>query len=177
MIQLDAKTIIGNKSRPWFFVFHLNINRNKAYQWFKIEPHVAAEEGLGDADYWALEFECGLRVAFEFFHFSNGGIVYATEPVPQHVARHLSHWKTELNESAFEFFEPERTSMIERFGSEMPELKELNSFQLWRQGDDGNKMKVGFPTSRRDAECWAAELESHKHKQIYWVSRVDNRKT
>ncbi len=53
-------------------------------------------------------------------------------------------------------------------------LRELEAFQVWRQGDDGNQVKVGAPTTKRDADCWVAELESHHHKQIYWVSRCIN---
>ena len=172
MKNLDAKTIIGSKERPWFDVFQLNIEREKAAHWLGCEPHVDSIDGLGDADYWAIEFDCGLKIAFEFPHNSEGTSVYATEPVAQHVGRHLSHWQCELHKYPPEMFELDRNNMIERFANDMPELTELDAFQVWRQGDDGNDIKVGLPTSRMNADCWQAELESHKHKQIYCVSRV-----
>ena len=50
-------------------------------------------------------------------------------------------------------------------------LATLTAFQVWGQGDDGNAMPVGFPTSERDAKCWVAELELHGHKQTYWYGR------
>lgn len=162
---LDVKPLLGSKERPWFNLFQLHVDRQSAAKWFAVEPHVAWVDGLGDADYWIIEFNCGLQVTFEFFHLGSGVFVYATEPVAQHVRRHLAHWRNELHE-----YPPE---MFELFATKMPELTELTKFQLWRQGDDGNQVKVGYLTSELDAKCWQAELESHKHKQIYWVSRVD----
>ena len=170
MKTLDPEPILRSKERPWFELFLLDVPREVAAEWFGCRPHVASVDGLGDADYWIVEFDCGLKVGFEFLHHGKGGSVLATEPVAQHVARHLRHWRDQLHEYPPETFELDRNSMIEQFRDTMPELTELDSYQVWRQGDDGNEARVGFPTSRLDAECWRAELESHGHKQIYWIS-------
>ena len=129
--------------------------------------HLNCKQLIGNKSYpWFQIFDLNINRG-------EGGGVLATAPVPLHVERHLSHWKADLIESPSNLFEQDRTHMIERFRSEIPELQELSSFQVWRQGDDGNRMKVGFPTSKRDAECCVAKLELHKHKQNYWVSRID----
>lgn len=132
---------------------------------------------MGLADYWVVEFDCGLRLGFEFFHLSFGGSVFADLPAPQHARRHLRHWETHLADMPPEACERDRNTMITLFESEIPELRELNSFQVWRQGDDGNSIPVGYPTTRRDADCWVQELESQVHKQSYWCSPVSRGKS
>ena len=79
MKTLDAKPIIGSKDRPWFSVFELQIDRTTAAAWFEAPPHVDWVDGLGDADYWIVQFDCGLMVGFEFLHHCKGGAVLATE--------------------------------------------------------------------------------------------------
>lgn len=177
MIELDVTKIRGNRTRPWFLVCQLRIHRQDAASFFNVEPVAADEPGLGDADYWAVQYDCGLKLAFEFFHLSEGGSVYADLPCLQHVRRHLRHWDCELVEVPEEMFAADREAMIERFADHNPSLLELNAFQVWRQGDDGNPIKIGFPTTKRDADCWVAELESHHHRQIYWVTRSDDAST
>lgn len=172
MKTLDVASVISCKDFPGFVAFRLDVDRHLAARWFSCVPHVDSLGGLGDADYWAVEFDCGLKVAFEFLHHGNGCTVFATEPVPQHVERHLSHWRNELNEKPAETFERGRSHLIEKPVTEIPESTEIQAYQLWRQGDDGNQVRVGFPTSLQDAQCWQAELESHQHKQMYWISRV-----
>ncbi|WP_145218957.1 hypothetical protein [Planctomycetes bacterium TBK1r] len=172
MTPLDVSTILGNKTRPWFHVCQLSIDRQAAADFFDVDAVVADEPGLGDGDYWAVKFDCGLKLAFEFFHWGKGGSVFADLPCSQHARRHLRHWDSELVDVPRDMQEPDRGAMIERFAGEMPELLELDAFQVWRQGDDGNQVKIGMPTTKRDADCWVAELESHHHKQIYWVSRA-----
>jgi hypothetical protein len=120
-----------------------------------------------------VQFECGLKIGFEFFHSYEGAYVYAGSPCPQHVRRHLRNWHRNLGDVPRERQEQDRNAMIEDFSQRMPELLELEAYQVWRQGDDGNPISVGVPTTRRDAECWIAELESHFHKQIYWLTRND----
>lgn len=172
MKVLAVEDVLDRKERPWFAVLELGIDRRGAAEWFGCEPHVAWMDGMGDADYWGVEFECGLKVVFEFLHCGRGARVLATEPVAQHVERHLKHWSDQLRRLPPQMFEGDRKEMIALFAETMPELREVASFQLWRQGDDGNEMKVGDPTSRLDAECWQSELESHKHKQTYWVTKI-----
>lgn len=174
MIILDVnKTpgMFGDRSSPWFLLFTLEVPREELHDYLQAEPVVASEPGLGDADYWAIQFNCGLKVLFEAYHDSQDVMVAADLPSVQHVARHLQHWDKHLVDESDRFVE-DHDSMIQRFASEMPELNELKSYQVWRQGDDGNQVPIGSPTTKRDAECWVAEFESHRHKQIYWVSRV-----
>lgn len=171
MTPIDVTKILGNKTRPWFHVRQLDIDRHVAAAFFEVDPVVADEPGLGDADYWAVEFDCGLKLAFEFFHWGKGGSVLADLPCSQHARRHLRHWDSALVEVPREKQEPDRSAMIERFAADIPELLELEAFQVWRQGDDVNQVKIGLPTTKRDADCWVADFESHHHKQIYWVSR------
>ncbi|MCO8120406.1 hypothetical protein NHH03_01560 [Stieleria sp. TO1_6] len=177
MIALDVTTILGNKTKPWFHVCQLNVRREDAASFFDVEPVVADEPGLGDADYWAVRFDCGLELGVEFFHLSEGASVYADLPCAQHVRRHLRHWDRELVDVPPDMFAPDREAMIERFADQNCALLELDAFQVWRQGDDGNQVKIGIPTTKRDADCWVAEFGSHHHKQIYWVSRCVNAST
>lgn len=180
MKALDFRYLTDTKRFPWFRVYHLQVDRAAAAEWFSREfrcpAHVEVVDGLGDADYWALECDCTLKIGFEFVHLGKGGLVYASEPIGQHVARHLSHWKDALHEVPAETMKPEYAGTIERFAATIPALNELAAFQLWRQGDDGNQIEIGTPTSRLNAECLLAELESHKHKQTYWISRVEKSK-
>lgn len=170
MTPLDVTTILGNKTQPWFHVCQLNLERSDARSFFQVGPVVADEPRLGDADYWAVQFDCSLKICFEFFHSSDASNVYADLPCPQHVRRHLRHWNTNLFDLPAEVTERDRAEMIDRFAVEIPALHELTKYQVWRQGDDGNEMPVGCPTTKRDADCWIRELESHGHKQIYWSS-------
>lgn len=89
MIPLDVTTIFGNKTRPWFHVCLLNVKREKASEFFPVPPVVSDEPGLGEADYWAVQFDCGLKIAFEFFHLSEGVSVYSDLRCVQHVRRHI----------------------------------------------------------------------------------------
>ena len=41
---------------------------------------------------------------------------------------------------------------------------------VWRQDDNGNRFEAGRFNDRRRAEELALEMESHGHKQIYWVA-------
>ncbi|QOV91265.1 hypothetical protein [Humisphaera borealis] len=129
-------------------------------------------DGLGNADFWAFEFPCGLQVAFEFLQTSKSGRVVADSPEIDHVLRHIPFSASEcvrIDETALH-------SELERLLVACPERKSkiesLHSFQVWRQGDDGNAFRVGDATSERDAKCWVRHLESLGHKQLYWYSPV-----
>lgn len=171
MQPLDAKTVLENDESPWFVVLQWQVNQDGAPEWFDHEPHQSFVEGVDEANYWAVEFECGLQVIFEFVNRCPRGTIYANEPVPEHVRRHFPDRKSQLVIPPAVAFQEGSKATIPQFATEFSELLELNSFQVWRQGDDGNPMKVGGPTSKRDADCRVAEFESHHHKQIYWVSR------
>lgn len=170
----EVKEIVRSRERPWFYVWFLNRRRTDITAWLNCDspPFVDYEDMLGDLDYWVVEFDCGLQVAFECPHHAETCGLLATEYAPQHVSRHLSHWGDDLEAIPDEAFAADREDMLLRFADSMPELIENRSYQLWRQGDDGNSMTIGEPTSNLDAKCWQAELESHKHKQIYWVSKI-----
>ena len=132
-------------------------------------------DGLGEADYWAFAYPCGLKLVYQFIEPLGSGMpgyagVYADLPEIEHAIRHLPFPKTIQTPSTIDANARE----IEGYSSREPwatSLATLTAFQVWRQGDDGNAMPVGFPTSERDAKCWVAELESHGHKQTYWYDR------
>jgi hypothetical protein len=170
--SLDAKLLLENEDYPWFGVLQWQISQNEAAEWFEHEPYHSFVAGVDDADYWVVEFDCGLQVMFEYVNRCTRGTVYASEPVANHVKRHFPERKSQLVDFHAGAFREESEATIRRFSGKFPELLELKSYQVWRQGDDGNAMQVGEPTSKRDAECRVAEFESHHHKQIYWVSRV-----
>ena len=125
-------------------------------------------DGLGEADFWAFEFPCGLQVALEFVHHSSCGRVVADSPEPRHVARHLP-----ISEHEYSLIEPaglrsEIELLLSVYPNRRDEIDGLHAYQVWRQGDDGNPFKIGEPTSERDARCWVQHFESLAHKQVYW---------
>lgn len=170
-IHGDFKRLDEVESKTAFHVCQLNVEREVARTYFGTAPQTVFVDGLGEADHWAVELKCGLVIAFQFVHQLEVGSVFADVPCVQHVRRHLKHWDDELVEVAGEQSSREHQVWIERLSPSNPMLLELTSHQVWRQGDDGNQVKIGSPTTLRDAECWVAEFESHHHKQIYWVSR------
>lgn len=40
---------------------------------------------------------------------------------------------------------------------------------LWRQDDNGNRVRIETFATREAAQARQAEFESRHHKQIYWV--------
>lgn len=128
-------------------------------------------DGLGDADCWAFAWPCGLQLCITFIHpWGNvpaQGHAFADLPEVQHGMRHLMFPASIMTAASLDVIQPEMDALSqhERWKEA---LSNLNTFQVWRQGDDGNEIPVGSPTSERDARCWVAELESHGHKQIYW---------
>ena len=45
---------------------------------------------------------------------------------------------------------------------------EAATWNVWRQGDDGNEFIVDRGLTKQAADERVAELESHGHKQLYW---------
>lgn len=45
-----------------------------------------------------------------------------------------------------------------------------NHWTVYRQDDNGNVFVVRQNLSKEEAQRLAAELESHGHKQLYWVT-------
>lgn len=155
---------------PWFHLFELNVPRRSIAEWVGADSNEEWSDGLGNANHFAVEFDCGLIVAFECYDEGDAVFVVATEPAPQHVKRHLSHWDSNL-ENIFDCDGPmsDRRVVLDSFLERMPHLLESNCYQLMRQGDDGNQFPIGEPTSKLDASCWMAELEARGHKQTYWI--------
>jgi len=48
-------------------------------------------------------------------------------------------------------------------------VKVANSWALWRQDDNGNRVRIETFATREQAAARQAEFESRHHKQIYWV--------
>jgi hypothetical protein len=130
-------------------------------------------DGLGNADFWAFEFPCGLQVAFEFVHSMKGGRVVADSPEIDHVLRHTRIPAAECHRIDERELQSQLSKLLEWSPERTAEIASLRSFQVWRQGDDGNPFQVGEPTSERDAACRVRQFESLGHKQLYWYSRVD----
>lgn len=43
---------------------------------------------------------------------------------------------------------------------------------VWRQDDNGNRFVVEAGLTKPQARHLTSELESHGHKQLYWMTRV-----
>jgi hypothetical protein len=162
------------------FVFHiarLNCDRGALQSQFGPPQFRDFVDGIGDAEYWAFLYPCGMKLLYEFTHglglapASNGfANVYGDLPEFEHARRHIP-FSLDLSLSSGEANAAEIAAFrkIEPWATV---ISSLNAFQVWRQGDDGNEMPVGLPTSQRDAQCWVNELESHGHKQMYWYSSL-----
>ena len=51
------------------------------------------------------------------------------------------------------------------------DLTSRRCWVVWRQDDNGNRFVVEANLTRERAQALAAELESHGHKQLYWIAR------
>lgn len=129
-------------------------------------------DGLGMADFWAFEYPCGLKVAFEFLHDADSGRVVADSPEIQHVLRHIPFPSSYCVRMDDRGLESEIKLLLTAFPERQHEMDSLRSYQVWRQGTDGNPFTVGEPTSERDAACWVKHLESLGHHQHYWYSKI-----
>lgn len=136
-------------------------------------PHLTEwVDGLGNGDFWGLEFSCGLLVLIQFMHFTEVGIVTADSPEIDHVIRHLPICNENLYQIETNLLEEQLQRLLEYFPNRKMEIELLNCFQVWRQGEDGNPFKVGNPTSERDAGCIVKHFETLGHKQTYWYSKI-----
>lgn len=129
-------------------------------------------DGLGEGDFWAFEYDCGLQVIFQFMHHIDSGRVLADSPELDHVRRHIPFTQDDCVPIKEEALESELRSLLSGCPERQEEFNQLHSFQVWRQGDDGNSFPVGKPTSERDARCWVQQFESLGHKQLYWYSQA-----
>lgn len=129
-------------------------------------------DGLGNGDFWAFEYPCGLQVVFRFMHESEGGLVLADSPEINHVLRHIPFDDTDCVSIDDDNLQSQLKLLLSAYPERQSEIDSLHSFQVWRQGDDGNSFKVGDATSERDAKCWVQHFESLGHKQLYWYTQV-----
>lgn len=153
------------------YLVEVNVTRKAAAVLLGPPQLVDEDSGLGEADWWAFQYDCGLQIVVEFLHANDGhGIVLADSPEISHVIRHLPFPASKCSPIDDATLKNELSLLLSAYPSRTAEIEELNAFQVWRQGDDGNPFKVGDPTSERDARCWVAHLESLGHKQSYWYS-------
>ena len=179
MLHNSAIAIELPLSEKHVFVFHiasLTYNIDSARSLFGPSRFQDFVDGLGDADYWAFQYPCGMKLLYEFIHplgpKMNGlANVFGDLPEFEHGRRHIPFANDTIEISTVETNQHEikHCKIAEPWATRMATL---DSFQVWRQGDEGNVMSVGFPTSERDAQCWVHELESHGHKQIYWYTNL-----
>jgi hypothetical protein len=132
-------------------------------------------DGLGNADIWAFEFECGLQVALECLQSSyvkHGARVVADSPEIEHVHRHLSFLNEESCPISEEGLADELKLLVKCYPNRQQEIANLHAWQVWRIDDNGNVFKVGEPTSERAARCAVKQFEVRPHKQMYWCERI-----
>ncbi len=129
-------------------------------------------DGLGDNDFWALEYPCGLQVVIQSMHTGRGIMAYADSPEVNHVSRHFPFADEDCHRISDSDLESNLALLLGAFPERKDEFDSLYSFQVWRQGDDGNPFTIDGPTSERDAKCRVAELDALGHKQLYWYSRI-----
>jgi hypothetical protein len=156
---------------PWGLVF-VKLPRKMVTELLGAPMLTGWVDGLGNGDFWAFEYPCGLQVAFEFMHHDDYGKILADSPEIEHVLRHIPFAVGDCVRIDPDTLQTELSRLLSSWPARRAEIDSLHSFQVWRQGDDGNAFKVGAPTSERDAKCWVAHFESLGHKQCYWYSPV-----
>lgn len=105
-----------------------------------------------DADprlYWDLEWSCGIVMGMQFHQLTEALEIRLDEPDVPHALRHLGFEVDDLHLLAID--DPDRLIAI----CAPPDL----SWEIWRVGPDGAEQPVERGLTRRDAGCWAAELE------------------
>lgn len=173
MKPIFANTIEDAMQGPWFWMRCVACERSEILAHLG-EPHwTVSEDGLlFDYHHWVFQADCGFRVCYSFS--ADGppeGAIHTCVPEDDHLLRHDPWCKNNSQRRDDVHFETDIRRRIESYSEADPILGNLHSFQVWRMGDDGNEMNVGYPTSEINARCHVTELESHKHKQIYWYRR------
>ncbi len=54
------------------------------------------------------------------------------------------------------------------------EATESNRWEVWRQDDNGNELRLASGLSQSDAKSIVDEYERHGHKQMYWATEGKN---
>lgn len=132
-------------------------------------------DGRGNADFWAFEYPCGLQVVFEFSHQTEGGLILADSPEIDHILRHIPFPPDSCVRIDQDTLDSQLKRLVSAYPERQAEVQSLHSYQVWRQGTDGNPFKVGNPTSKRDAECWVKHFDSLGHHQHYWSSKIETK--
>lgn len=155
------------------YLVAVNADREEAIRLLG-EPHLTEETaGLGPTDWWAFEYPCGLQIMFQFLQLTERGLrVLADSPEIDHVLHHLPFPGSSCEVIPAETLARELQLLRKTYPERGRELDQLHAFQIWRQGDDGNKFKIGEPTSRRTAECLVKHYDSLRHKQLYWYESL-----
>ena len=139
-------------SEKYVFAFHianLTYNIDFARNLFGPSPFQDFVDGLGDADYWAFQYPCGMKLLYEFIHplgpkMAGYANVFGDIPEFEHGRRHIPFAKDTIEISTVDTnkLEMAHCKVTEPWATKMATL---DSFQVWRQGDDGNVMSVGGP--------------------------------
>jgi hypothetical protein len=126
--------------------------------------------GLGIHDFWAYEYPCGLKLAYQIAHSRPGGCIVLDSPEIEHAARHIPFRRADLEFLDDDALNWVTQTIIQHHPERSVEIANLKAFQVWRIDDNGNVFTVGEPTSERDARCLVAHYEARGHKQMYWVA-------
>ena len=111
---------------------------------------------------WDLEWPCGLTASLLFDQLTQRLTGHLDRPEVEHTFRHLE-------------IDPEDPWLLER---EYPDRFAAQceppdrSFELWRQDDDGTKVRIGAGRTEGDVNCWRDELERRGDKPRYWVQHA-----
>jgi hypothetical protein len=52
----------------------------------------------------------------------------------------------------------------------IPNIDPVMRYELWRQDDNGNRVRIAVYASEAEAEAERAAYEARAHKQMYWVT-------
>ena len=124
----------------------------------------------GPTERWAFRYDCGLQLIYQLDVYHEQTLIIPDIPEIQHVALHLPFQRSRISLISDADLGEQIRLALKMYPQRKAEFDGLDVAQVWRQGDDGNQMPVDPPTSERAAKCRVAELESHKHKQIYWYT-------
>lgn len=150
------------------FLVEFRVTREAAHRELGSPHQIEWVDGLGNSDFWAFEYPCGLQVVYEFVHLGPAALALADSPEVEHVIRHSPFDRDVCFPMTEEGLSRELERLRDWYPSREREVSLLHGFQVWRQDDNGNVFRVGEPTSERDAVCLVNQLESSGHKQTYW---------
>lgn len=155
------------------------------------EPDVGDFGFPEPAETWLFQWPCGLEACLLYIYSSGKTFVGGDLPECGHLLRHLDwpgqvEWRLDEHPEEFENYrngarnelirlENVRRRPSERQWGNVQTCAEWDFSARWRvmrQDDNGFRDTVAVVNGERDARCLQAELESHGHKQMYWVERA-----